>query len=898
MRKRLVATFVVVVMMLCWSATGAVGGQLIQQTDGETGQTAAEPTVIDACTTITEPGKYVLAGDIENSSARSCLQIQSSDVVLDGGGHTIDGVESPDPDQLADQFFRGLENPLDSNTNVGVAVRSDGPLSNVTVRNVELTDWRWGVVTANLNGGAIENVQARANGFGIAVTDSSDVSLTDSIASENAALGVALLNVTGGRVTNVTASANGPLGVYQSGGRDVALSRITARDNDLAGILAEQSTGTTVFDANVSDNRMGVYFFQTTGGAVVRTTATNNEIGIYLRAATGAGVSRSTARTNFAGILLEGATESSVVNATARQNRYGVYLFDTADSRVVGTDASRNFIGVRLELARESVVSDSVASDQFAGIFVNNSVGGEITDNTVLNTTFAGVYTDNVTNVRVANNRNGLLTFESTDDEIGVEGGIRHDDEIDVNQTDGLTESEVRQYVYRAIARAEELRQLEFRDSITLDRISRETLEKRAAAEPADSAEQSAWDNQRWEALFVLGEETNATRAIANESTNVLGTYNRESNRLTMVSGEDPPVISSSTLVHELVHALQDQHFDLDSQGRPQTEDEQRGSLGLTEGDAEYVSQRFEQYCGVVWDCVQVESRSPLGGDVSENRNFALREIVLTPYSEGPQLVDDLREQGDWDAVNQAYENPPNSTEQLIHPDKRNERPVPIEFEDAATDDWEQFEATNLTGLNDEGRTTIGEAGIFTMFWYQGYEYDNEIVDVENHLVPNDVPFDLFNYTSRPSEGWGNDVFVPYRNGEQFGYVWETAWDSERDAQEFYDAYLQLLRGQGATQVAPQTWVIEDGQFADAFRVVRTGTSVTIVNGPTVDSLDGLRLGQAEEPTNSTETTSSTATTNTADTTSTSEASANETTTSTNQTTTASETTTGSEASA
>jgi len=36
------------------------------------------------------------------------------------------------------------------------------------------------------------------------------------------------------------------------------------------------------------------------------------------------------------------------------------------------------------------------------------------------------------------------------------------------------------------------------------------------------------------------------------------------------------------------------------------------------------------------------------------------------------------------------------------------------------------------------------------------------------------------------------------------------------------------------------TLVVSDGPFADAFRVVRDGRTVTIVNAPTVEALDSV----------------------------------------------------------
>lgn len=132
----------------------------------------------------------------------------------------------------------------------------------------------------------------------------------------------------------------------------------------------------------------------------------------------------------------------------------------------------------------------------------------------------------------------------------------------------------------------------------------------------------------------------------------------------------------------------------------------------------------------------------------------------------------------------------------------------------------------------------------------------NVLVPGSNSRCPDDQPtesgrteneFDRFNYGSDPSTGWANDRVFPYRketaNETQFGYVWVTAWDTESESTEFKAAYLEILDAQDATQTGNQTWVVENGRFADAFRVVLQGKRVVIVNGPTVETLDALRPG-------------------------------------------------------
>jgi len=68
-----------------------------------------------------------------------------------------------------------------------------------------------------------------------------------------------------------------------------------------------------------------------------------------------------------------------------------------------------------------------------------------------------------------------------------------------------------------------------------------------------------------WEALFVVGEDENASDAIDSVYGGaVSGFYSPADDRIVLVvpEGEDPQ-INPSTLAHELVHAMQDQYHDL-----------------------------------------------------------------------------------------------------------------------------------------------------------------------------------------------------------------------------------------------------------------------------------------------------------------------------------------------
>ena len=134
------------------------------------------------------------------------------------------------------------------------------------------------------------------------------------------------------------------------------------------------------------------------------------------------------------------------------------------------------------------------------------------------------------------------------------------------------------------------------------------------------------------------------------------------------------------------------------------------------------------------------------------------------------------------------------------------------------------------------------------MFWYQARAHGIDVVD-RGSLFATTTPFDSYNYTSVPAKGWAYDRLVPYHSPtvDEDAYVWQTEWDTVSDAIEFRDAYLTVLAGHGAVQVDATTWVVRDGPFADAFRVVWNGRTVTVVNGPTVATLDDFSPGRGGE---------------------------------------------------
>lgn len=197
------------------------------------------------------------------------------------------------------------------------------------------------------------------------------------------------------------------------------------------------------------------------------------------------------------------------------------------------------------------------------------------------------------------------------------------------------------------------------------------------------------------------------------------------------------------------------------------------------------------------------------------------------PYIEGPGFVQNLYERGGWDAVDGAYDDPPVSTAQTIHPGAYpTEQPLEVTVTDRSTGEW--------APLPGAGTRTVGEAGVFTTLRVTGAITAANFTDGGGPLASR-------SYDHPASAGWAGDTLVAYTDTERDGYVWKLQWDSSADAREFAAAYREGLRRQGARVVSNDTYVLPEGPFADAFRVTREADTVVVTNGPAVADLAEIR---------------------------------------------------------
>jgi hypothetical protein len=130
-----------------------------------------------------------------------------------------------------------------------------------------------------------------------------------------------------------------------------------------------------------------------------------------------------------------------------------------------------------------------------------------------------------------------------------------------------------------------------------------------------------------------------------------------------------------------------------------------------------------------------------------------VRLTLAFPYSSGYPLS---LVEGD-----ALLDDPPASTEQVLHADRRR-----ADFQVA---DFAELERALPDGCESLGQNTLGEFLIWVL-----------LTDLGSAAA------------AEASDGWDGDRYLAARCGGRRAFFWWTAWDTEQDALEFGEAYLEL----------------------------------------------------------------------------------------------------------
>ncbi len=227
---------------------------------------------------------------------------------------------------------------------------------------------------------------------------------------------------------------------------------------------------------------------------------------------------------------------------------------------------------------------------------------------------------------------------------------------------------------------------------------------------------------------------------------------------------------------HEFQHALQDQHFDLETvQDIPIDQgDRILAMLALVEGDA-YVlmTQWLLAHLGAEGIAALLEaSNDPDALAALERIPEIVQAQVLFPATQGTLFVQGLQLSGGWPAVDAAFADPPVSSEQILHPEKYAAREAPIAVTIPAN-----AAAQMGAGWTEVLQDTLGEHQL--RIW----------LDAPGSRAAATV--------AAAAAGWGGDRMILLESPTASAVAIVTEWDTRDDAVEFAEAAQAAIEARG-----------------------------------------------------------------------------------------------------
>ncbi len=361
----------------------------------------------------------------------------------------------------------------------------------------------------------------------------------------------------------------------------------------------------------------------------------------------------------------------------------------------------------------------------------------------------------------------------------------------------------VRDQLEELITDAQEIRGLPFLTPPIITIVTSAELETRVREAIEEDADDFPADQALYQLLGLLEPESDLEEIVLDlYGEQVAGFYDGDTGEIVVPVREDGfSLLQQGTMVHELVHALTDQHFGFDPVFQAMAEEDRLDQVtayqALIEGDATLAQ--------VKW--VRGLSQSELGQFVAESLDIDtssldivpsfLRDSLIFPYDSGLAFAQDLHDVGGWSEINDAYgifPDLPGSSEQVITPgDYQRDLPMTV-----------AMPTVDLVGYKLERTSVWGEQGFRIML---------------DQVAGGST-------SARAADGWGGDGYHQWFDGANAAFLLVYEGDTDADLRELEDALLDF-----AIQSVPEeafVWVdSRDGQlFFIAASVVEIGEQI------------------------------------------------------------------------
>lgn len=314
------------------------------------------------------------------------------------------------------------------------------------------------------------------------------------------------------------------------------------------------------------------------------------------------------------------------------------------------------------------------------------------------------------------------------------------------------------------------------------------------------------------------------------------GWYSLDTKTVTLVGAQPLARFTFDLVAHELVHAMQDQYLEDGINGLyEETANDQATAISwLIEGDAVtaesvtlsddamHLINSYQWGSEGVW----VADRNGLSPYVAP----LFGQAFASQYSDGAEYVRRQKEDGGWERVNELLTDPPQTSEQVMHPDKLELREPPVDPERLA-----ELRRQVFNPREEPTTTTMGES------------YLGNFIGLATRQPQR---------AAQAAAGWGGDelaVWSMVDGRRDATAIWVISFDNAEEHEEGIVALREwLIAWSGRTAVRDYTRraVAYDGAAA-AIRVIEAAQAAWLVvseNRATADKIASNILRLAATP--------------------------------------------------
>ena len=344
-----------------------------------------------------------------------------------------------------------------------------------------------------------------------------------------------------------------------------------------------------------------------------------------------------------------------------------------------------------------------------------------------------------------------------------------------------LTQAEAEAAVTAVVPELQAIRGFAFREQVPVtvidDRKAREyalARFRRLTPEATIRADQSAF-----RLLGLVPPNLDLLKTLLDVLEEQAGGYYDPGTKSFYLLADMPKEMIALLTAHEMTHALEDQRYDIDG----------RLAKVIDDDDASFALSAVVEGSATIAAAIYVAKRAAagrldpdrvggMGQAVPTDRLSAMPEVLrrqlLGPYVLGMRFlargrVDRLQEGFPRRDVDAAWAHLPQSSEQILHPEKY--------WDPARRDDPKRVAIPNPSRILGKGFTRAGSGvlGELTLGSLVGAKTPE----------PAELASDVVPWTNAAASGWGGDRYELWTNGDAAVLLLATVWDTENDAAEF-----------------------------------------------------------------------------------------------------------------